>query len=157
MCLNYLKNKDSDIFQNIQIMIKVILIFSLISILSFNLQAQDNGREFLIKEYLKQSEKQRKTGVNFLVVGAGLTGVGIIALGVSSASSDSSDGIGPYLILVGIPITIIGVPIIISSASKARKAAHLSLGTQTVQGLTLPQTQKVYPALTFTVNLNSSK
>lgn len=137
-------------------MIKVAFIFSLIFMVSLNLHAQDNGREFLIKEYLKQSEKQKKTGITFLVVGAGMMGVGIIALGVSSASSDSGDGIGPYLFYVGVPIAIIGVPIIISSSSKARKAAHLSLGTQTVRGLTLPQTQKVYPALTFTVNLNSS-
>jgi hypothetical protein len=137
-------------------MTKVTLIFSLIFMISLNLQAQDNGREFLIKEYLKQSEKQKKTGITFLLVGSGMMAAGIIATGISSNSSDSGDGIGPYLILVGIPITIIGVPIVISSASKARKAAHLSLGTQTVRGLTLPQTQKVYPALTFTVNLNSS-
>jgi hypothetical protein len=137
-------------------MIKVTFFFSLIFMISLNLHAQDNGREFLIKEYLKQSEKQKKTGITFLLVGSGMMAVGIIATGISINSSDSGDGIGPYLIFVGIPITLIGVPIIISSASKARKAAQLSLGTQTVRGFTLPQTQKVYPALTFTINLNSS-
>ena len=137
-------------------MIKVILIFSLISILSFNLQAQDNGREFLIKEYLKQSEKQKKTGITFFAVGSGMVALGLISLGVSNSLSDGTIGIGYSLILIGIPVTVVGLPIIISSASKARKAAQFSVGAQMVRAPILRESQKVYPASTFTVNLNSS-
>ncbi|MCH6234710.1 hypothetical protein [Cognataquiflexum rubidum] len=135
---------------------KLTVIFSLMMIISLNLKAQNKDREFLIKEYLQQSEKQKKTGITFFVVGSGMAALGLISLGVSNSLSDGTIGLGYSLILIGIPVTVIGLPIIISSASKARKAAQLSVGAQTVRAPILRESQKVYPAITFTVNLNSS-
>ncbi len=135
---------------------KLTCLLSLMLILALNLNAQNQEREFLIKEYLQQSEKQKKTGITMLVVGSGIVALGII-IANSGEFSGSTNRLGHSLILVGIPVSIIGIPIIISSASKARKAAQLSLGTQTVRMPILQETQKIYPALTFSVQLNSSK
>jgi hypothetical protein len=126
-------------------------------IISLNVKAQNKDRDFLIKEYLQQSEKQKKTGISFFVVGSGMMALGLISLGVSNNLSDATIGIGYSLIMIGIPVTVVGLPIIISSASKARKAAQLSVGAQTVRTPTLRESQEIYPAITFTVNLNSSK
>lgn len=138
-------------------MIRLTFIFSFMLIISLNLKAQDKDREFLIKEYLQQSEKQKKTGITFFVVGSGMMALGLISLGVSNNLSDATIGIGYSLILVGIPVTAVGLPIIISSASKARKAALLGVGAQTVRSPILRDSQEIYPVITFTVNLNSSK
>lgn len=135
---------------------KMTFLLSLLLLFALNLNAQNQDREFLIKEYLRQSEKQKKTGISMLVVGSGMAALGII-LANSVEVTSSTIGIGYSLVLVGIPVAMIGIPIIISSASKARKAAQLSVGAQTVHMPVLLETQRMYPSLTLSVQLNSSK
>jgi hypothetical protein len=135
---------------------KMTFFLSLMLLFALNLNAQNQDREFLIKEYLKQSEKQKKTGIAMLVVGSGMAGLGII-IANSGESTSSTTRIGYSLGLIGIPVAIIGIPILISSASKARKAAQLSVGTQMAH-MPLPlEMQKTYPVLTLSVQLNCYK
>lgn len=135
---------------------KMTFLLSILLLFALNLNAQNQDREFLIKEYLKKSEKQKKTGISVLVIGSGMVALGII-MGNSGESTSSTTRIGYSFALVGTPVAIIGIPILISSASKARKAAQLSVGAQTVHMPNLQEIQRMYPSLTLSVQLNSAK
>lgn len=90
-------------------------------------------------------------------------GAGAMALGLLIASSandwDSpAFGGGFVLFFAGSASVIIGIPIIVSSASKARKAGQLSLGLNSARVIYQEGSfQTTYPALKFSVKLNSAK
>jgi hypothetical protein len=150
----YVANKKSNYKHMKQIII--ILIFSCLILGTASAQNQEN--KLMIEEYLQQSEKQKKAGLIMIGAGAGTAGLGILLAANSNSFDSPAFGGGIILFLAGSASTVIGVPIIISSASKARKAAQLSIGAKTTQ-LFIPDnpSNQAYPTLNISIPLNSAK
>ena len=137
---------------------KLISLIAFFLLASPILKAQNEDNKLLIEEYLRQSEKQKKTGWTLIGAGAGAAALGLVLAASSDDWSDSSFGSGIILFVVGSASTVLGIPVLISSASKARKAGRLSLGTQTVRAPIFQNSSwKIYPSLNFSVPLHSTK
>ncbi len=120
-------------------------------------QSQEN--KILIEEYLRQSEKQKKTGLIMLGAGAGSVLLGTVLFGTSwNSGSNLAGGAGIFLFTAGSISTLISIPILVSSASNGRKAAKLGIGTTQ---LTAPNSreggQKTYPSWIISIPLTSQK
>ncbi|WP_187176176.1 hypothetical protein [Algoriphagus sp. AK58] len=121
-----------------------------------SLVAQQDSNKFLIEEYLQQSEKQKKAGWTFIGVGAAATGLGSL-LALTSDDWDSAGfGTGLVLFVGGGAMMVIGIPILISSSAKARKAGKLSLGVETVRTIqpNMNFSGKTVPTVTLSFPLN---
>lgn len=136
---------------------RLILLIVLLCLSFGNLYAQDSSNKILIEEYIKQSENQKKTGLIMLGTGLGATVIGTVMF--ASAWSNGSEVVGvsgAILLTAGVISTLVSIPIIISSASKARKAANLS-----IQSRTLPRihptgiSAEIYPAINLSIPINS--
>lgn len=140
-------------------MTKIFLILSLILIFLPKAKAQNQENKILIEEYLKRSEKQKKTGLIMLGAGVGSVVIGTVLFATGwGDGSDFAVGSGAVLMTAGSLSTLISIPILVSSASTGRKAAKLGIGTARLTG-PLPDGffQKTYPALHFSIPLNSQK
>ncbi|OOG78632.1 hypothetical protein [Algoriphagus sp. A40] len=139
-------------------MYKIFLILAFFLLASPKLFAQNQENKLLIEEYLRQSESRKKTGITMMVIGAGTAGLGLILAAASNDWYSTAFGGGVIAFGLGSTATIISIPIIISSASSARKAAQLSIGANSVQVIK-PNgpSANVYPALNFSIPLNPSK
>jgi hypothetical protein len=137
---------------------KLILLLALFLSSLPNLQAQNQENRLLIEEYLQQSEKQKKAGITIMAVGAATAGLGLLLAATSNDWGNASFGGGIILFVGGSAAVIIGVPIIISSASKARKAAQLSIGTNSARVIHQHGTYSTfYPALNISFPINSTR
>jgi hypothetical protein len=138
---------------------KFILIITVFFLASPTLQAQsqDQTNRLLIEEYLQQSEKQKKIGLTMLAVGGGASLLGLVLAASSDDWDDVSFGGGIILMMAGATAMVVSVPILISSASKARQAAVLSVGTQTVRVINQKPYSNTYPALSISLPLNHAK
>lgn len=129
----------------------------LIGIIGFqSTYAQQNQKQILLEDLIQQSEKQKKTGLTVMAIGGGAVGLGLVLAASSSDWSDGSFAGGIILAGAGSLAVLVGVPILAGSASKARKAAQLSLTAVR----TLPSQQtfngpNVIPSLTFSIPLSS--
>lgn len=90
--------------------------------------------------------------------GAGTVALGTLIAILSNDWASTAFGGGVVLFFVGSASTIIGIPILVSSASKARKAGQLSLELNSARvivpnGSAFP----TYPALKVSLPLNSAK
>ena len=123
------------------------------------LYAQDFSNKILIEEYIKQSENQKKTGLIMLGAGLGATVIGTAMFGSAWSTGSEVVGIsGAILVTAGVISTLVSIPIIVSSASKARKAGQLSLDLNTARVLTPGgNSASIYPGLKLSVFLNSDK
>lgn len=123
------------------------------------LYAQDSSNKILIEEYIKQSENQKKTGLIMLGAGLGATVIGTVMFGSAWSTGSEVVGVsGAILVTAGVISTLVSIPIIISSASKARKAGQLSLDLNTARVLTPGgNSPSIYPGLKLSVSLNSDK
>lgn len=140
-----------------KLMNRFTLLFVLFCFSFGNLFAQAPNNKILIEEYIKQSENQKKTGLIMLGAGVGATLIGTVMFGSAwSTGSEVVGGSGVVLLTAGVISTLVSIPIIISSASKARKAAKLS-----IQSRSLPDIQPaglssvIYPALSLSIPINS--
>lgn len=133
----------------------IMLAFFLLA--SPKLFAQNQDNKLLIEEYLRQSEKQKKAGITMIAVGASAALIGTLLAASSDDWDDFSFGGGVILFTGGSAAAILGVPLIISSASKARKAAQLSLGANSARVI-FPNgaSRKIYPAIQLSIPINSS-
>ena len=140
-------------------MTKIFLILSLILIFLPKAKAQNQENKILIEEYLKRSEKQKKTGLIMLGAGVGSVIIGTVLFGTGwDDDSDFAVGSGAILMTAGSLSTLISIPILISSASNGRKAAKLGIGTaRLTEPLPDGFSPKTYPALHFSIPLNSQK
>lgn len=120
-------------------------------------QSQEN--KILIEEYLRQSEKQRKTGLTMLGVGLGSVVLGTALFGAAWNNGGNAAGAASVLFLAGGSIsTLVSIPIIVSSASNGRKAAKLGVGTtQLTAPVSSGFSKKTYPTWSITIPLNSQK
>ncbi|TDQ16238.1 hypothetical protein DFQ04_2350 [Algoriphagus boseongensis] len=118
--------------------------------------AQENPNKILAEELLAQSEKQKKTGWTFIGVGAATTGLGTLLMINSDDWGSTGFGTGVVLFVGGGAMMVIGIPILIGSTSKARKAAKLSLGTEIVKAIhpNMNLSSKSIPTVTFSIPLN---
>ncbi len=148
--INQLSNK---IFMRIFVLIIAMLFSS-----SFEVFAQDQETRFLIEEYIKQSERQKKTGLIMLGAGLGATLIGTVMFGSAWSTGSEVVGVsGALLVTAGVISTLVSIPIIISSASKARKAGQLSLDLNTVKVLTPGgYSPSIHPGLKLSLSLNSA-
>lgn len=138
-------------------MAKFFLTLSLFLALFARAQSQSLERNILIEEYIKQSEKQKKTGLIMLGAGLGSVLLGTVLFGVGwGDGSDVAAGSGAILMTAGSISTLVSIPILVSSASNGRKAAKLGISTAripTSQPTGFPS--KIYPALSFSIPINS--
>ena len=138
-------------------MAKFFLALSLFLAFYSNAKSPSLERNILIEEYIKQSEKQKKTGLIMLGAGLGSVLLGTVLFGVGwGDGSDVAAGSGAILMAAGSISTLVSIPILVSSASNGRKAAKLGISTA---GIAHPQLtgfpQKSYPALSFSIPINS--
>jgi hypothetical protein len=137
---------------------KLVLIFAILFSSFYELIAQNLDTKFLIEEYVKQSEKQKKAAIIMIGAGAGTAALGLLLAYSANNLSDPALGVAGALLLVGSASAIIGIPILVSSASKARKAGQLSLVLNSARVMNPEGSpQMIYPALKISVPLNSSK
>jgi len=136
---------------------RLILLVVLLCFSFGKLYAQDSNNKILIEEYIKQSEKQKKTGLIMLGAGVGATVLGIVMFGVAwSGGSEVAGLTGIGLFTAGAISTLASIPIIISSASIARKAATLSIQSRALPGIQPDGLSSViYPALNLSIPINS--
>lgn len=113
-------------------MIKSFIFLALLVFTFSELFAQNENQKFLIEEYLSQSENQKKTGIIMMSTGAGAAALGLLIASSSNWDQPGFEG-GAILFLAGSVSVVIGIPVIISSASKARKAGKLSLDLNTAR------------------------
>jgi len=120
-------------------------------------QSQEN--KILMEEYLRQSEKQKKTGLIMLGAGAGSLVLGTALFGAAWNNGGNAVGVASVLFLAGGSIsTLVSIPIIVSSASNGRKAAKLGIGTTQLSApVTSGCPQKSYPTWNISIPLNSLK
>lgn len=135
---------------------RIILLLLALFLGSSRLIAQSDTQRQLAEEYLKQSEKQKKTGLIMLGsgIGAGLLGTAMFGAGWNEGSGFVL-GSGVTLMLAGTISTLVSIPVLVSSASKGKKAAKLSLGIAKISsaqphGLV----SQNYPSLNFSIPLN---
>ncbi|OYX22670.1 MAG: hypothetical protein B7Z16_04030 [Algoriphagus sp. 32-45-6] len=138
---------------------KYFILAFLIGMLSFKPAfAQQDQKQILLEELIKQSENRKKTGLTMMAIGGGAVGLGLVLAASSSDWSDGSFAGGIILAGAGSLAVLAGIPILAGSASKARQAAQLSLTT--VRALPPSQTLRgptTIPSLTFSISLSSSK
>ncbi len=123
---------------------------------STQLIAQTSMQTQLAEEYLKQSEKQKKTGLVMLGSGIGAGLLGTVMFGAAWGGGSEFLGVsGVTLMLAGTISTLVSIPVIVSSASKGKKAGKLSLGIVTISSAhpTRINSQN-YPALNFSMPLH---
>jgi hypothetical protein len=137
---------------------KLILILAFLLSPFPELFAQNQDNKLLIEEYLRQSENQRKAGIIMIGAGAGTAALGVLLAVFSNDWDSPAFGGGVILFVAGSASAIVGIPIIVSSASKARKAGQLSLVTDSARVIN-PNVSSfnIYPALKISVPLNSAK
>lgn len=136
---------------------RLILLLAILCFSFENLYAQDSSNKVLIEEYIKQSEKQKKTGLIMLGAGLGATVIGTVMFGIAwSNGSEIVGGSGIILFSAGAISTLVSIPILISSASTARKAAKLSVQSRSLPGIQ-PNgfSNVIYPALNLSIPINS--
>jgi hypothetical protein len=118
--------------------------------------AQSDTQRQLAEEYLKQSEKQKKTGLIMLGsgIGAGLLGTAMFGAGWNEGSGFVL-GSGITLMLAGTVSTLVSIPVLVSSASKGKKAGKLSLGIASI-ATAQPHgfASQNYPSLHFSIPLH---
>ena len=138
---------------------KLFLILSLLLTFILQSQAQSQERKILIEEYIKRSEKQKKTGLIMLGTGVGSVVIGTVLFGTGwSDGSDFAAGSGAILMVAGSVSTLISIPILVSSAANGRKAAKLGIGTaRLTEPIPNGFYQKTYPALHFSLPIHSQK
>lgn len=136
---------------------RLILLIVLLFFSFGNLYAQDSTNKILIEEYIKQSENQKKTGLIMLGAGVGATALGTVMFALAwSGGSEVLGGSGVVLFTAGAISTLVSIPIIISSASKARKAAKLSIESRSLPGIQPNGISSViYPAINLSIPFNS--
>lgn len=138
-------------------MAKFILVLAFFLLATQKLKAQNQDQRFLMEEYLIQSEKQKKTGITMIIAGLGTAGIGLL-IAASSDWDSSGFASGGILFLAGSASTILGVPIIVSSAATARKAARLSVQADSSRLIYSDGSSVgIYPTLNLTIPLNSRK
>ncbi len=121
------------------------------------IQAQEN--KILMEEYLRQSEKQKKTGLIMLGSGVGSVILGTILFGTAwNSGSNFAGGASAFFLVAGSISTLVSIPVLVSSASNGRKAAKLGIGTTRLatpssSGLS----QITYPTWSISIPLNSQK
>jgi hypothetical protein len=120
-------------------------------------QSQEN--KILMEEYLRQSEKQKKTGLIMLGAGAGSVILGTVLFGTAwNSGGNFAGGASVFLLTAGSISTLVSIPVIVSSASNGRKSAKLGIGTtQLVAPSSSGFSQKNYPTWSISVPLNSQK
>ena len=121
--------------------------------------AQQDPNQFLIREYIKQSEKQKKTGITMLGTGVGAVVIGTVIFAAAwDSGSDFAGGASFFLVTAGAISTLVSIPILISSASNGRKAGKLSIGLGQTQALQAPGLHtRAYPTISFSIPLNTQK
>ncbi len=140
-------------------MSKILLILAVFILFLPMAKGQSQENKFLIEEYLQQSEKQKKTGLIMLGAGAGSVILGTVLLGTGwNSGSSFSGGAGIFLFTVGSISTLVSIPVLVSSASKGRKAAKLGIGTTQLAAPNMSGfSQKTYPTWSITIPLNSQR
>ncbi|MFN3999501.1 hypothetical protein [Algoriphagus sp.] len=138
---------------------KSLTLLALFLIFSQNLKAQNAESKFLIEEYLRQSEKQKKTGLIMLGAGAGSVILGTVLFGAGwNSGSTFAGGTGALLLASGSISTLVSIPVLVSSASNGRKAAKLGLGSTQIAA---PSSRGIgpitYPSWIISIPLNSQK
>ena len=134
---------------------KHILILALLHSTIPELFAQSRDTTYLINEYFRKSETQKKTGL--IMLGAGL---GAAALGVQvfaeafSGGSEGAGTAGQVLFFAGAISTLASIPVLISSGSNSRKAANLTIQTQSLPGIRPKGISGMYPALNLSIPIN---
>lgn len=138
---------------------KFLLLIVLLCFSFGKLYAQDSSNKILIEEYIKQSENQKKTGLIMLGAGLGATVIGTVMFGSAWSTGSEVVGVsGAILGTAGVISTLASIPIIVSSASKARKAGQLGLDLNTVRVLTPGgNSPSIYPGLKLSISLNTDK
>mgnify|MGYP006980370911 CR=1 FL=1 len=93
------------------------------------------------------------------MLGAGLGSVVVGTILFGTGWSDGSDvavGSGAILFTAGSISTLVSIPILISSASVARKGAKLSMGTSRISSVQSSGfSYRAYPVLSFSIPFNS--
>ncbi|MEB2774907.1 hypothetical protein SYJ56_06295 [Algoriphagus sp. D3-2-R+10] len=137
-------------------MIKPVIVLALLIFTFSEIFAQNENQKSLIEEYLRQSENQKKTGIIMISAGAAAAALGLL---IATSSNWYGYGLdtGGFVFLAGSVSAIVGIPIIISSASKARKAGKLSLDLNTARVIHQRGTSNpTYPALKISIPLYST-
>lgn len=140
-------------------MAKFFLVLTLFFSFLSNVKAQNQESKILIEEYIKRSEQQKKTGLIMLGAGVGSVILGTVLFGVGWSDGNNAAGVtGVLLASAGSISTLVSIPILVSSASNGRKAAKLGISTAHFAS-PLPNgfNSKIYPALSFSIPLNSQK
>lgn len=139
---------------------KLIFLFLFISV-SFAkpVFAQQDPNRILIEEYIRQSEKQRKTGLIMLGTGIGASILGTAMFGAAWGGASEFVGVtGVTLMLTGTISTLVSIPVIVSSGLKGRKAGKLSLITAQIPQLgPLSNSAGYYSALSFSIPLSQNR
>lgn len=135
---------------------KILMLFLPLSILVYqHLYAQDQGNRLLIEEYIQQSAKQKNTGLTMVIAGTAAIGIGYL-MANNASLDEAAFGAGILLTLGGGASTLIGIPILISSGVKARRAAELSLQADRIQNPSnLGLQTKVIPSVGISIPLNT--
>lgn len=120
-------------------------------------QSQEN--KILIEEYLRQSERQKKTGLIMLGAGVGSLILGTAFFGAAWNNGGNAAGVASVVLLAGGTIsTLVSIPVLVSSASNGRKAAKLGIGTTQLSApVSSGFSQKSYPTWNISIPLNSQK
>lgn len=136
---------------------RLVLIFAILFSSFYELIAQNQDTKFLIEEYIQQSERQKKTALIMMGAGVGTAALSILIGSLADWDSPAYTG-SANLAFAGSASTIIGIGILVSSASNARKAGQLSLELNSARIIN-PEapSQMIYPALKISIPLNSSK
>jgi hypothetical protein len=135
---------------------RIIVLLLALALGSTSLLAQSDTQRQLAEDYLKQSEKQKKTGLIMLGSGIGATIVGTAMFGAAWGGASEFVGVtGVTLMLAGTISTLVSIPVIVSSASKGKKAGKLSLGISSISSAHPSGiVSQNYPALNFSIPLN---
>jgi hypothetical protein len=138
---------------------KIIILLLAFLLGSTPIFAQTTTERQLAEEYLKQSEKQKKTGLIMLGsgIGAGLLGVVMFGAGWNEGSGFVL-GSGVTLMMAGSISTLVSIPVLVSSASKGKKAGKLSLGIASIASAQ-PHgfASQNYPSLNFSIPLHLNR
>lgn len=136
-----------------------LLIFAFLLFLPRIQAQQSQENKFLIEEYLRQSEKQKKTGLIMLGAGAGSVLLGTVLFGTAwNSGSNFAGGASAFFLVAGSISTLVSIPVLVSSASNGRKAAKLGIGTtQLAAPSSRGGSQKTYPSWIISIPLNSQK
>ena len=123
------------------------------------IMAQQESNRILIQEYIKQSERQKKTGLIMLGTGVGAVVIGTVLFATAwNSGSEFAGGASLLFLTAGSISTVARIPILISSASNGRKAGKLSIGIGQTQALQAPGiSARAYPTVGFSFPLNAQK